>query len=160
MLGPFCQVSTAPSPLPQGLLDPPAYSSLPTLRAPPVAPGIDEPPSYSSLEDSGTAARTHNLLSGKDAKDVLHFVDPSKDSILSLSLQYGVAQNILKQKNGLFANHLLAARQAILIPGEFYKGGISLSPEPIWGEEEEIRKSKVRRWMITCKVAQCVDCFI
>lgn len=40
----------------------------------------------------------------------------------------------------------------MVIPGEFYKGGVSLSPRPIEGEEEEARKSKIRRWMVACKV--------
>jgi len=85
---------------------------------------------------------------------VLHFLDPSQDTIASLSLRYGVPQNGLRRKNGLFADHLLAARRTVLIPGEFYKGGVSLSPEPIEDEEEEIRKTKVRRWMVACKVAE------
>ena len=88
------------------------------------------------------------------AEDVLHFLDPSKDSISSLSLRYGVPPEALRRKNGLFADHLLAARKTILIPGEYYKGGVSLSPEPVEDEEEEIRKTKVRRWMVACKVAE------
>lgn len=85
---------------------------------------------------------------------MLHFLDPSQDTIPSLSLRYGVPQDALRRTNGLYANHLLAARRAILIPGEYYKGGMSLSPQPIDGEEEEIRKGKVRRWMVACKVAE------
>ena len=88
------------------------------------------------------------------AEDALHFLDPSQDTIPSLSLRYGVPQGALRRKNGLFADHLLAARRTLLIPGEFYKGGVSLSPEPIEGEEEEIRKAKVRRWMVACKVSE------
>lgn len=84
----------------------------------------------------------------------MHFLDPAQDTISSLSLRYGVPQDALRRTNGLFADHLLAARRTILIPGRFYKGGVSLSPQPIGGEEEEIRKSKVRRWMVTCKVAE------
>jgi len=41
----------------------------------------------------------------------------------------------------------------LVIPGEFYKGGVSLSPRPVEGEEEERRKSIVRRWMVACKVS-------
>jgi len=88
------------------------------------------------------------------AEDVLHFLDPSHDTILSLSLRYGVPHDALRRKNCLFADHLLAARRTILIPGEFYKGGVSLSPEPLQSEEEEIRKAKIRRWMVACKVAE------
>jgi hypothetical protein len=40
-----------------------------------------------------------------------------------------------------------------LIPGEYYKGGVSLSPRPIEGEEEEMRKGKIRRFMTSCKVS-------
>lgn len=40
----------------------------------------------------------------------------------------------------------------MLIPGEYYANGVSLSPRPIDGEEEELRKSKIRRFMTTCKV--------
>lgn len=31
---------------------------------------------------------------------------------------------------------------------------MSLSPRPIDGEEEELRKAKIRRWMVACKVAE------
>lgn len=156
-LGLFCQVSTAPNPLPQGLHDPPTYSPSPTPIVDPISLSIEEPPSYSCVEDRSIAIEKHRFSSRKSTEDVLHFLDPSRDSISSLSLQYGVPQNVLRRKNGLFADRLLVARQTILIPGEFYKDGISLSPQPIGGEEEEMRKAKVRRWMIACKVAQCVD---
>jgi hypothetical protein len=49
---------------------------------------------------------------------------------------------------------LLAARRTVLIPGEFYKGGVSLSPRPLEGEEEEIKKTKLRKFMVRCKVAE------
>ena len=63
-------------------------------------------------------------------------------------------QDALRRKNNLFADHLLAARKTILIPGDIYKGGVSLSPEPIESEEEELRKSKIRKWMVTTKNAE------
>jgi hypothetical protein len=44
----------------------------------------------------------------------------------------------------------------VIIPGEWYKGGVSLSPRPVEGEEEEVRKGKVRRFMVGCKVAEYV----
>jgi hypothetical protein len=44
----------------------------------------------------------------------------------------------------------------LIIPGEFYKGGVSLSPRPVEGEEEERRKGIVRRWMVACKVSEYV----
>jgi hypothetical protein len=44
----------------------------------------------------------------------------------------------------------------LVIPGEFYKGGVSLSPRPIEGEEQERKKGVVRRWMVACKVSEYV----
>ena len=146
------RISTGPSPLPQGLRDPPAYSLPPSPRpvnATLASPAIsDEPPAYSTLNVPTPPKEKNQSSSDPPAEDVLHFLDPSQDSILSLSLRYGVPQDALKRKNGLFADHLLAARRTILIPGEFYKGGVSLSPEPMESEEEEIRKAKIRRWMV------------
>lgn len=158
-LGPFCQVSTAPSPLPQGLRDLPAYSPPPSPRPATAAlpsPDGDEPPSYSSLDSRPPASEKAASSSAAEqpAEDVLHFLDPAQDTLPSLSLRYGVPQDALRRTNGLYADHLLAARRTVLIPGEYYKGGVSLSPRPIEGEEEEIRKGKVRRWMIACKVAE------
>jgi hypothetical protein len=89
----------------------------------------------------------------KEAPDVLHFVAPD-DSVTSLSLRYGVPAYALRKVNGLYADHLLAARKTILIPGEYYKGGVSLSPQPVEGEEEELRKAKVRRFMVATKEAR------
>lgn len=89
-----------------------------------------------------------------DAEDVLHFLNPTQDTISSLSLRYNVPPEELRRTNALFADHLLAARRTVLIPGKFYKGGVSLSPQPINGEEDEIKKAKVRRWMVGCKVAE------
>lgn len=113
----------------------------------------DEPPAYSSL-DLSTTTKEKCVTLDQPVDDVLHFLDSSHDTILSLSLRYGVPQDALRRANGLFADHLLAARRAIVIPGEFYKGGISLSPQPPEGEEEESRKAKIRRWMVACKVAE------
>ena len=152
------RVSSGPSPLPQGLRDPPAYSSPPSpcpahaaLASPPIS---EELPAYSALNIFTPRKDKDHLSSEPPAEDVLHFLDPSQDTLLSLSLRYGIPQDALRRKNGLFADHLLAARRTVLIPGEFYKGGVSLSPEPMESEEEEIRKAKVRRWMVACKVSE------
>lgn len=110
--------------------DPPAYSTISPLTPPKEKDALELPP-----------------------EDVLHFLDPSQDTISSLALKYGVPQTPLRRKNGLFADHLLAARKTILIPGEYYRGGISFSPQPVEGAEEEMRKAKVRRWMVACKVS-------
>ncbi|CAF9928645.1 hypothetical protein IMSHALPRED_007713 [Imshaugia aleurites] len=151
-------VSSGPSSLPQSLRDPPAYSPPPsphpahtTLASPPDS---KEPPAYSALDVSILPDRNSPTSSEPPAEDVLHFLNPSHDTLLSLSLRYGVPQDALRRKNGLFADHLLAARRTILIPGEFYKGGVSLSPEPMESEEEVIRKAKVRRFQTTCKVSE------
>lgn len=144
-----CRVSSGPSSLPQGLHDPPAYSPPPSPRpayATLASPAdSDEPPAYSALNVSAPVKEKNALSSDPPAEDVLHFLDPSQDTLLSLSLRYDVPQHALRRKNNLFADHLLAARRTILIPGEHYKGGISLSPKPLETEEEEMRKAKIRR---------------
>jgi hypothetical protein len=114
----------------------------------------DDPPPYSAHKQLQSPPEKGNTANGEVAPDVLHFVDPDNDSMTSLSLRYGVPIEALRSTNSLYANHLLAARRTVLIPGEYYKGGISLSPRPVEGEEEEIRKGKVRKFMVGCKVAE------
>jgi hypothetical protein len=87
------------------------------------------------------------------ADDTLHFLNHDHDSITSLSFRYGVPAAALRRANNITSDHLLQGRKTILIPGEFYKGGVSLSPTPIEGEDEELRKSKIRRFMTSCKVS-------
>lgn len=89
-----------------------------------------------------------------EAEDVLHFLDHGNDSMQSLSLRYGVPIDVLRRKNNITADHLVAARRTILVPGEWYKGGVSLSPRPVEGEEEEKKRSAVRRFMVGCKVSE------
>lgn len=88
------------------------------------------------------------------AEDVLHFLNHSDDTIISLSLRYGVPAGVLRRANNITSDHLLQGRRTVVIPGEFYKGGVSLSPRPIEGEEEELRKGKIRRFMVACKVSE------
>lgn len=140
-----------PSPLPQGLRDPPSYSP-PHENTTPERPLDEGLPPYSAHEPVH-ALDGKPKVANEDAPDVLHFVDPN-DSITSLSLRYGVPAHALRSTNNLYADHLLAARRTVLIPGAYYKGGVSLSPRPVEGEEEEIRKGKVRRFMTGCKVAE------
>ncbi|KAG5925687.1 hypothetical protein E4U53_003252 [Claviceps sorghi] len=85
--------------------------------------------------------------------DVLHFLNHNLDSITSLSFRYGVPAAALRRANHLTSDHLLWGRRTICIPGKYYKGGVSLSPRPVDGEEEERRKSKIRRFMTSCKVS-------
>ncbi|KAF2124704.1 hypothetical protein P153DRAFT_370620 [Dothidotthia symphoricarpi CBS 119687] len=145
---PYCQISTGPSSLPaQGLRDPPTYSPLIEGQ------GDEELPPYAA-HNSLQPLSEKSEANAENAPDVLHFIDPNNDSILSLSVRYGVPANALRRTNNLYADHLLAARRTILIPGEHYKGGVSLSPRPLEGEEEEIKKTKLRKFMVGCKLAE------
>ncbi|KAF8863833.1 hypothetical protein BDZ45DRAFT_583342 [Acephala macrosclerotiorum] len=154
---PFCQVTTTPSALPQGLRDPPSYnppssSSKPKSSSLSVDPPSysDELPSYSSL----ASPQTPPPEKGQLAEDVLHFLDYAHDTMTSLSFRYNVPVAALRKANNITSDHLLLARRTIIIPAEYYKGGVSLSPRPVEGEEEERRKGTVRRWMVACKVSE------
>ncbi|TGO92362.1 hypothetical protein BPOR_0004g00070 [Botrytis porri] len=153
---PFCQVRSAEA------VDHTVAASTPS----------NKPPSYESLHSSESNARTspptysHSLDSKSQAQtqsqpktevqfeDTLHFLSHATDSMTSLSFRYGVPIDALRKKNGITSDHLLLARKTILIPGEWYKGGVSLSPRPVEWEEEERRKSCVRRFMVGCKVSE------
>jgi hypothetical protein len=148
---PYCQITTAPSSLPQGLRDPPPYSSLESNVAPPENTSDDDTlPAYQAGSYAGSANEKGGAA---PAEDVLHFVAP-EDSMRSLALAYDVPIDVLRKTNNVFSDHLIQARKTVLIPGEHYKGGVSLSPRPLESEEEEIKKNKVRRWMMACKVAE------
>lgn len=86
----------------------------------------------------------------------MHFVDHARETMSSIALRYRVPVPALRRANNLYADHLLAARRTVLIPAEYYRAGVSLSPRPVEGEEEELRKAKIRRWMVACKVAEYV----
>ena len=144
---PFCQVSVTPSSLPQGLRDPPCYEEGDQKNHSYVID--DNPPPY---DEGGSVEMVEEKHPQSLAEDVLHFVCPKQDTVSSLSLRYGVPIWAFRSKNNLYTDHLLAARRAVLIPGDFYKGGVSLSPRPPDGEEEERRKTSLRRFMTTCKV--------
>ncbi|KAH6963737.1 hypothetical protein HG530_002928 [Fusarium avenaceum] len=150
---PYCQVSTVPSSLPQGLREPPAYTSLPSSSS--HISGA--PPPYSAASTTQNAQNEKAALAQSDMKedapDILHFLDHRYDSVSSLSLRYGVPAHALRRSNNLTSDHLLPGRRTVLIPGEYYKGGVSLSPRPVEGEEEELRKGKIRRFMTSCKVS-------
>ncbi|PQE13144.1 thiamine biosynthetic bifunctional enzyme protein [Rutstroemia sp. NJR-2017a BBW] len=154
---PFCQISIGPSSLPQGLKDPPSYSNSSAVGTS-SPPGYEQdkqeeeqdalPPYASISPPSNTATKTNEKTPHHEpAQDVLHFIDHARDTMQSLSLRYGVPIDVLRRKNGVTADHLLLARRTVLIPGEWYKGGVSLSPRPVEGEEEERKKSIVRRFM-------------
>ncbi|PTB59519.1 hypothetical protein M431DRAFT_491113 [Trichoderma harzianum CBS 226.95] len=150
------KLSSTPSPLPQGLRDPPLYTSVPSLGSRSI-PASAPPPPYKSVDDAPPAKSNKSSTPEFDEKaaldDTLHFLDHDHDTVQSLSLRYGVPPAALRRRNNLTSDHLLVGRKTILIPGEFYKGGVSLSPRPVEGEEEELRKGKIRRFMTLCKVA-------
>ncbi|KAI2618720.1 hypothetical protein GGS26DRAFT_351536 [Hypomontagnella submonticulosa] len=152
---PYCQISITDTTLPPGLRDPPSYeSSIATgssryllAAPPPYTPSATQKPSK-ELDEKSTPLDS----SEEAADDVLHFLNHEHDTISSLSLRYGVPAPVLRRANNITSDHLILGRRTVLIPGEYYKGGVSLSPRPIEGEEEEARKSKIRRWMVACKV--------
>ena len=150
---PFCQISTGPSSLPaQGLREPPPYSPPASPRLMQAARAsilLDDPPAYSA---------SIPLTQPKEkVEDVLHFISP-QESVSSIALAYRVPADALRRKNTLFADNLLAARKTILIPGEHYSG-FSLSPKPLESEEENTRKSKIRRFMVASKVSEYVNAY-
>lgn len=139
-----------PGPLPQGLKQPPPYThagSSEDLAPPPYHINKDLSASDTSTSNTGNVYNEKQIV-----EDTLHFLDHEHDTISSLSLRYGVPASALRQRNNIGSDHLLQGRKTILIPGEYYHKGESLSPRPIDGEEEERRKSRIRRFMTTCKV--------
>lgn len=132
---PYCQTST-PS-LPPRLKTPPS-PSLPS----------DPPPPYSP--SSPTTTPDTKPEPDNQPQPVLHFLDHDHDSITSLSLRYNVPAPLLRRINNLTSDHLLAARRTLLVPAP---DGKSLSPRPVAGELDERRKAAIRRFMVTCKVA-------
>ncbi|KAJ9132666.1 Thiamine biosynthetic bifunctional enzyme [Coniochaeta hoffmannii] len=161
---PYCQITSTPSLLPQGLKEPPSYTSLPnqlpTTDAPPPAYTSLAPPSY---PDSSHSQPPTEKPAPQDSREpILHFLNHSTDTLPSLSLSYSVPIAQIRSLNRLTSDHLLAARKTILIPQPSVSSpgsssaappAVSLSPVPVEGEEEEIRKNKIRRWMVATKVA-------
>lgn len=160
---PYCQVaSEASNPLPQGLREPPSYESAtsktrPTTTDASKVDNDDAPPPYKPSPH-------HHIHNPQDEKstetddsppppDTLHFVHPTEDTIPSLSLRYNVPASVLRRHNNITSDHLLSARRTLLVPGSHYPSGVSLSPRPVGGEEEEARKARIRRWMVACKCA-------
>lgn len=137
---PFCQVTSEPSKLPQGLRDPPTYSSPSSSpKRKPADPVNDEPPAYNSLDQSSSSQQD----------DVVHHLRPD-DTISSISIAYNVPAGILRSHNTMFADHLISARRTISVPASHYQGP-SLSNEPVESEEETERKSRIRRFMMQTK---------
>ncbi|KAI0405682.1 hypothetical protein F4802DRAFT_167180 [Xylaria palmicola] len=150
---PYCQISETDNILPPGLKDPPPYAaSSSTSKAsdpspPPYTPPIGADGKSWDVVDEKGAPRNEEPV-----EDVLHFLNHAHDSVNSLSLRYGVPAYAIRRANNISADHLIAGRRTVIIPGKYYKGGVSFSPRPVEGEEEEKRKAKIRRWMVACKV--------
>ncbi|KAM7192536.1 hypothetical protein V8F33_008297 [Rhypophila sp. PSN 637] len=159
--------------------EPPSYEDISSTKPPsPVGPGNEEPPPYTAEVAAETNPITqlppsYDLLNNdttnpnspdqknKTSSDqdenepILHFLNHPNDTIQSLSLRYSIPAQTIRSFNRLSSDHLLLARQTILIPRQTNKSQMkmkSLSPAPVNGEEEQIRKNKIRRWMVTCKV--------
>ncbi|KUI65720.1 hypothetical protein VM1G_01123 [Cytospora mali] len=164
---PYCQIASEPStnPLPQGLREPPPYdiaTSTPGTTKPPYTEA--PPPPYTSSTSPSSSDQDIKPTKGDEAtatatktspppEDTLHFVHPTDDTIPSLSIRYNVPAQVLRRHNNLTSDHLLSARRTVLIPGSHYPSGVSLSPRPVEGEDEEARRAKIRRWMVGCKCA-------
>ncbi|KAJ0107640.1 hypothetical protein J7T55_007831 [Diaporthe amygdali] len=163
---PYCQIASEPSnPLPQGLREPPSYDTATAKTAPrtPATPDNNDdaapPPPYkpSTTHSSSPTSYPSDEKSSNDddppPPDTLHFVHPTDDTIPSLSLRYNVPAAVLRRHNNITSDHLLSARRTLLVPGTHYPSGVSLSPRPVEGEEEEARRNKIRRWMVATKCA-------
>ena len=150
---PYCQIATesastrsdktARDILPPGLKAPPPYH--PSARAADGAP----PPPY-------TAAAPTLTTPGASEKSapVLHYLDHERDSVTSLALAYGVPADAIRRANNLSADYLLQARCVVQIPvSPGSSSAVSISPHPTEDESETRRKAAVRRFMVTCKVA-------
>lgn len=161
---PYCQIATSPSnPLPQGLREPPSYDFATSTANNTVkvtyleAAGIPPPPYPSATTPIGNSNNNNEKSKEQEGQtipqDTLHFLHSANDTVASLSLRYNVPSHVLRRYNNLTSDHLLPARKTILIPGSHYPSGVSLSPNPVGGEEEDERKAKIRRWMVACKCA-------
>ncbi|TDZ24201.1 hypothetical protein Cob_v002895 [Colletotrichum orbiculare MAFF 240422] len=148
---PYCQTSSVPSVLPPNLKAPPSYTT-PGAVAAAAAASSAPPPPYTPTATADTPSTSEKPAS-KPSEDTLHFLNHEHDTVASLSLRYDVPASVLRRANNITSDHLLLGRRTVLIPGEYYTAGVSLSPRPVEGEEEELRKSKIRRFMTGCKVS-------
>ena len=108
--------------------------------------GITEasPPNYADVEKEQKTA---------PKEDIVHHLHHPRDTIQSLSLSYNIPASVLRSYNNLSSDNLLLARHTILIPASHYQGS-SLSTEPQVDADEDERRKKTRRFMVTCKVSE------
>ncbi|KAK3399095.1 hypothetical protein B0T20DRAFT_392116 [Sordaria brevicollis] len=146
---------------------PPPYPGPTAFNNPLPPPSSSEsPPPYSTLPPSSSQPPAEQKK--EKIPDTIHHLLPS-DTLPSLSLRYSIPLPILLSHNNLplfslstssspfhsSSSALLFARgrRTISIPGEYNPSGISLSPNPVESDEEIERKRKIRKWMMTTKVA-------
>ncbi len=154
---PFCQISQGSSSLPKdGLREPPSYKDDDAKKAEAVEKELGqaekyqrerkgEPPGYEEAE-------AQSKEDGK-GQDIVHHLHHPRDTIQSLSIQYGVPPAVLRRQNKLTDGNFLLARHTILIPSSHYNGP-SLSDTPQADPEEDERRKKIRRFMVQCKVSE------
>ncbi|KAM0278086.1 hypothetical protein ACHAQH_005377 [Verticillium albo-atrum] len=136
---PYCQTSPSSALLPFGPKTPRDRTPVIPLSRLSTSSSPSPPPPYTSEEKS---------------QDTVHHLNHANDTLASLSLAYNVPAPILRAHNNLPADHLLPARRTLLIPASHYPAGSpSLSPHPVESEDEIRRKAALRRFMVTCKVA-------
>ncbi|KAK4137381.1 hypothetical protein BT67DRAFT_414630 [Trichocladium antarcticum] len=175
-----------PTSTPATTLDPPPYSTVaPAIISPPGTPATRPdltdssypPPPYPPSPVT-TATATTATPSRPNPQDnqppaaptphpttsITHHLRHTHphDTIPSLSLCYGIPAARLRRHNNLTSDHLLAARQTLLIPTPNPSPNpspnpapnlSSLSPHPVEDAAERQRKTTVRRWMVACKEA-------
>ena len=149
--------------------EPPPYSSVPessTLKLEQHSLLITEPTGEQAypaepqhLEPQSNKEPTLPLYSATDsstlppsATDVIHHLSPS-DTITALSLAYHIPSQVLRSHNHLHSDLLLPARRILLMPRTHYNGP-SLSPHHRESSQEDERKRKIRRLMVTCKISE------
>lgn len=115
-------------------------------------PSSIPPPAYEATVNNAHGDGRLPTPPYQPGEDVIHHLSP-EDSFQSISLAYKVPTHILKAHNSIHSDHLLSARRKISVPATHYQGP-SLSPDPLDDPEEQERKSKIRRLMVKCKVAE------
>lgn len=131
MLGTFC-------PIKRPRVDQDTDTEIKSEPPPYTINNLPSPPPYST-----DAPRTIN-----PSDSLIHYLLPN-DSVISISFQYSIPSNIIRSHNRLYSDSLLAGRNFILIPRDWYIGP-SHSPNPVQSEEE----NALKRFQIRTK---CVE---
>ncbi|KAK6506108.1 hypothetical protein TWF506_011029 [Arthrobotrys conoides] len=103
--------------------------------------GIElEPPSYTlnNIPPSPPPYSTDPVETINSSESLIHYLLPN-DSVTSISFQYSIPSHVIRSHNRLYSDTLLAGRNYILIPRNRYSG-LSLSPNPVQSEEENVLK--------------------